>query len=99
MWGATSIETGAERQMAEIDKALDRLTNAVDGLIEASQAGRDAESDAAARIAELTAECDRLRAEVAELRSQREEDARLRAEAAEAVKDALRDLRGLVAAQ
>lgn len=85
--------------MAEIDKALDRLTAAIDGLIETSQAGQDVSSDAEARIAELTSERDQLLARIEELQTQREEDARLRAEAAEAVKDALRDLRGLVAAQ
>lgn len=90
-------ETGDWR-MSELDKALDRLGDAVLRLVEGTsrnQAGMDAE----ARIAELTAECERLQAEVDDLRAQREVDARLRNEAAEAVRDALSDLRGLVAAQ
>jgi len=84
--------------MSELDKALDRLGDAVLRLVEGTghnQTGLDAE----ARIAELTAECERLQAEVDDLRAQRQVDARLRAEAAEAVRDALSDLRGLVSAQ
>jgi len=84
--------------MSDLDSALDRLGGAVTRLVEAT--GRNqAGSEAEARIAELTAERDRLLAEVEDLRAQREVDARLRNEAAEAVRDALRDLRGVVAAQ
>ncbi len=82
--------------MSELDKALDRLSEAVLRLVDgtgSNQAGSDAE----ARIAELTAERDRLLTEVEDLRAQREVDARLRGEAAEAVRDALSDLRGLIA--
>lgn len=79
--------------MSELEKALDRLGDAVARLVD-TKGNAQAES----RIAELTAERDRLKAEVAELRASREDDARLRAEAASAVRDALRDLRGLVAA-
>jgi cell division protein FtsB len=82
--------------MSELDKALDRLGEAVSGLVQGTGRGRAA-PDAEARIAELTAERDRLRAEVDDLRAQREIDARLRNEAAEAVREALGDLRGLVA--
>jgi chromosome segregation ATPase len=85
--------------MSQIDKALDRLTEAVNGLIDRSQDAEDAAIGAEEQIADLTAERDRLRSEIAKLRTQHEEDARLRAEAAEAVKDALKDLRGLVAAE
>jgi hypothetical protein len=90
------------KTMSELDKALDRLGQAVSGLIAASeqgQAGKGAEEAVSARIAELTSERDRLRAEIDELRGLREDDARLRAEAADAVKVALKDLRGLVAAK
>jgi hypothetical protein len=83
--------------MGEIDRALDRLSRAVAELIDAPPGSQDGE--VAARIAALTAERDRLRAEVEALEAQREEDARLRAEAAEAVRDALSDLNGLVGAQ
>lgn len=82
--------------MSELDKALDRLGSAVAHLIEG--AGRKQnDSEAAEQLAELTAERDRLKAEVKTLLDQRKEDAKLRSEAAEAVRDALSDLRGLVA--
>lgn len=84
--------------MSELDTALDRLGDAVVRLVEGTGHGQ-AGSEAEARIAELTAERDRLLAEVEDLRAQREVDARLRNEAAEAVRDALRDLRGLITAQ
>lgn len=84
--------------MTELDSVLDRLTDAVDHLIASSRKpGRDREADA--RIARLIAERDQLRAEVEELRAQHDEDARLRAEAAEAVRAALTDLRSVVALQ
>ena len=83
--------------MSELDKALDRLSDAVARLGEAGTASK-ANAKAEARIAELTAERDRLEAQLSDLRAQREDDARLRAEAAGAVRDALRDLRGLVTA-
>jgi hypothetical protein len=88
--------------MSELDKALDRLGAAVSKLISTSTAGRTgtgAGDKMAARIAKLSAERDRLQTEVDELRALREDDARLRAEAAEAVKLALTDLRSLVAAK
>ncbi len=88
--------------MSDLDRALDRLGEAVASLIEASDQGRaarGAEATATARIAELTTERDRLQAEVDELRALREDDARLHADAAEAVKAALKDLRSLAAAQ
>lgn len=82
--------------MSELDKALDRLGSAVAQLIEG--AGRKQnDSEATGQIAELKAERDKLQAEVKSLLAQRKEDARLRSEAAEAVRDALSDLRGLVA--
>ena len=86
--------------MSELDNALDRLGDAVASLIVASDQGRapsSADTAAATRIAELTTERDRLQTEIDELRALREDDARLRADAAEAVKLALTDLRSLVA--
>ena len=88
--------------MSELDNALDRLGQAVSSLISVSdqrRAVQDAEEAATARIAELTSERDRLQAEVDELRALRKDDVRLRAEAADAVKVALKDLRSLVAAK
>jgi len=88
--------------MSELDNALDRLGAAVSRLIAASDQGdtdKGAKNETAARIAKLATERDRLQAEVDQLRALHEEDARLRAEAADAVKIALTDLRSLVAAQ
>lgn len=85
--------------MSELEQALDRLHGAVTKLMEASGRGQAEQGTRQKRIAELTAERDRLRAELEELRAAREEDAKLRAEAAEAVKAALGDLRTLLAAQ
>ncbi len=93
---------GEQRQMSELDNALDRLGEAVASLIAASdqgQAASGAEAAVTARIDELTTERDRLQTEVDELRALREDDARLRADAAAAVKLALTDLRSLVAGQ
>jgi len=90
---------GARKQMTELDGALDRLSDAVDQLIKSAsrRAGPDRETES--RIARLTAERDKLRAEVQELKAQHDEDARLRAEAASAVRAALTDLRSVVAVQ
>lgn len=85
--------------MSELEKSLDRLNEAVSVLLDASERGRDEQKTGEQRIAELTRERDKLRAELEELRAAREEDAELRAEAAEAVKEALRDLRALLAQQ
>ena len=88
--------------MSELESALDRLGEAVASLIATSDQGRaarGAEASATARIAVLTTERDRLQVEVDELRALREDDARLHADAAEAVKIALKDLRSLAAAQ
>ena len=88
--------------MSELDNALDRLGEAVASLIAASDQGRaarGADTAATARIAELTKERDRLQGEVDGLRALREDDTRLRADAAEAVKAALKDLRSLVAVE
>lgn len=87
-----------EGRMSELDLALERLGDAVVRLIDSAGHGQTG-AEAEARLAELTAERDRLLAEVEDLRAQREVDAKLRDEAAEAVRDALSDLRGLLAAQ
>lgn len=89
---------GAKTKMTELDSALDRLGEAVDHLIASSgQPGPDRAAEA--RIARLTAERDGLHAEVKQLRAQHAEDTRLRTEAAAAVREALEDLRSVVAAQ
>jgi hypothetical protein len=96
------VETGEHRQMSELDNALDRLGSAVSKLIAATgqgRTGKGADDKTAALIAKLAGERDRLQAEVDQLRASRDDDARLRAEAADAVKIALTDLRSLVAAQ
>jgi len=88
--------------MSELENALDRLGEAVANLIATSERGsaaNDSEAATTTRIADLTAERDRLQGEVDELRALREDDARLHADAAEAVKIALKDLRSLAAAQ
>ena len=88
--------------MSELDNALDRLGEAVASLIASPDQGRAVKGAKAAvtvRIDKLTNERDRLQTEVDELRALREDDARLRADAAEAVKIALKDLRSLVADQ
>jgi hypothetical protein len=92
------VRRQGEGRMSELDLALERLGDAVVQLIEGADQG-EARPDADAQIAELIAERDRLQAEVDDLRAQHEIDARLRDEAAEAVRDALSDLRGLLAAQ
>ncbi|HUS56285.1 MAG TPA: hypothetical protein VMY41_20030 [Thermohalobaculum sp.] len=88
--------------MSELDNALDRLGTAVSNLIVATGQKRTVKGPTDAttlRISELTAERDLLRAQVDELRALRDEDVNLRAEAADAVKIALTDLRSLVASK
>ena len=80
-------EAGEIGHMSGIEAALVRLTGALDQLEEAVEVA------AAAGPADAT-EALRLQDEVQMLRSRAEEDARLRAEAAGAVREALRDLRG-----
>ena len=74
--------------MSKIDDALGRLTKALDGL----EASFDA---AGGEVAD--AETTHLHEEIRVLKARAEEDARLRAEAAGAVREALRDLRGAMA--
>jgi vacuolar-type H+-ATPase subunit I/STV1 len=83
--------------MSEVEKALDRLGNAVAALVDhLTESTADTGPDP--KVAELAAERDRMKAELEALRVSREDDAKLRAEAASAVREALRDLRGLAAA-
>lgn len=70
--------------MSRIEAALVRLTGALDQLEAAVEASGPADA----------AEAERLQDEIQILRSRAEEDAKLRAEAAGAVREALRDLRG-----
>ena len=73
--------------MSRIEAALARLTGAMDRLEEAVEvAATSGPAD--------TAEAERLQDEIQVLRSRAEEDVKLRAEAAGAVREALRDLRG-----
>lgn len=88
--------------MSELDKALDRLGEAVTKFAAASapsKAKKGAKAPTKKQSDKLTAERDQLRSEVKELQAQHKEDTRLHEEATEAVKTALTDLRSLVAAQ
>ena len=79
--------------MSELEKAIDRLGRAIAELRD-STGGTPAGSD----VEELASERDALQAKVIELKSMREEDAKLRAEAADAVRIALTDLRSIAEA-
>lgn len=77
--------------MSELEEALDRLERAVGGLeVVAARAGQRPDTQA------LSAERDRLLAENRDLREEARRQADLRTEAADAVKDALSDLRSLM---
>ncbi|HET7410262.1 MAG TPA: hypothetical protein VFJ13_08665 [Paracoccaceae bacterium] len=84
--------------MSQLEHALRRLDGAMARLESAIAAGvlDGAVAGAAPEVAELQAERDRLSDEVWRLRARADEDARLRAEAAAAVRDALHDLRGAI---
>ncbi|HLS19139.1 MAG TPA: hypothetical protein VK090_04955 [Paracoccaceae bacterium] len=79
--------------MSQLDEAMQRLGAALTRL-EAAIDERAVSSGSG--LADLEAERDQLWQEVQELRAQANEDARLRAEAAAAVREALHDLRGAV---
>lgn len=83
---------GLEQSIARLSRALDALE---DGLADGALSQPIIEGDGQARIEQLEAERDRLTAEIERLQGQVEEDARLRDEAAAAVKAALVDLRAL----
>ncbi len=80
--------------MSELDEALRRLDGAVARLESAIAHG--APPGAGDDRTDLRAERDLLAGEVSRLRARAAEDARLRAEAAAAVRDALHDLRGAI---
>jgi hypothetical protein len=80
--------------MDQLDEALRRLDGAVARLESAVDHGNSA--NGADGGSDLHAERDRLAEEVSRLRARAAEDARLRAEAAAAVRDALTDLRGAI---
>ena len=82
--------------MPDIETALARLEAALERAATVSDGHRGRADELAAELRELRAERDRLREEVEALRAAAEEDARLRAEAADAVRSALSDLRGLM---
>jgi hypothetical protein len=83
--------------MSQLERALRRLDGAVTRLEATMGDGAGAAAGAAAgEVAALGAERDRLAEEVERLRAQAAEDARLRVEAARAVRSALHDLRGAV---
>ena len=82
--------------MPDIDDALARLEAALDRAATAGVEQNSSRQALAEELDRVRTERDRLRDEVEALQSASEEDARLRAEAAEAVRSALSDLRGIV---
>lgn len=90
--------------MAKLEEVIDRLAAALDQVEAAVSEGMQAnggatDTEARKRIEALEAERKRLAAEVARLERQVEEDAALRAEAADAVRAALGDLRSVASQQ
>lgn len=83
----TTIETSLVR----LETAITRLERALDTDLSSHGNGVDTP-----HVPELAAERDRLEGEVEQLRARAQEDARLRQEAADAVRQALQDLRGAV---
>lgn len=88
--------------MRQIEEALARMGQVVDRLevaVEDVLTGEDIWGAEDAELADVMSERDRLAGEVETLRARAEADAELRAEAASAVRQALTDLRGAVAAE
>jgi hypothetical protein len=87
--------------MAKIEEALARLEAALGAAEDAARQPQDRDPETAGdgEVAGLLEERERLLARIALLEEQAEEDARLRAEAAEAVKAALGDLRAVARAE
>ncbi|MEM7189863.1 MAG: hypothetical protein AAF439_09650 [Pseudomonadota bacterium] len=85
--------------MEKIDDAIGRLGAAVGRLEAAMDAMPDRASKNAAAPVEASEDHAKLEAEVMTLRARAEEDAKLRAEAASAVRAALTDLRSAVTRQ
>ena len=81
-----------DEAMARMSAALDRLETAVEAELKANEIWGEETPD----IPALRAQRDDLADEVEALRARAAEDAKLRAEAARAVRDALQDLRGAV---
>ncbi|MGF1502544.1 MAG: hypothetical protein ACFBSD_12075 [Paracoccaceae bacterium] len=91
------LETAVGALDIAVAKVLERSASesaAHDGASEGTVPGEPAAGEGGDPV--VAAERDRLAAEVAQLRAQSVKDAELRAEAAEAVKAALRDLRALM---
>ena len=85
--------------MTKTEAALERLEAAL-GRLEIAAEAAEAKQDSDEARPELpfpSEERDRLEGEIRSLRERAKEDARLRAEAADAVRDALSDLRTIVA--
>ena len=88
--------------MSKVDTALTRITAALDKLETAIDARSEMATvwgDETPDAPELRVANDRLEDEVRELRARAAEDAKLRAEAADAVREALSDLRGAMVRQ
>lgn len=89
-----------ETALTRLDAAMTRLETAFDAQEKsAAEKGTEIWGDATPDLPELRAERDQLVDEVKTLRTRAEQDAELRAEAADAVREALRDLRGMVGQQ
>lgn len=84
-----------ETSLARIDAALSRLETA----LESGSRGEAVWGDATPSAPPLKAAHDELEEEVRALRARAVEDAKLRAEAAQAVREALSDLRGAMTTQ
>ncbi|MEO1491872.1 MAG: hypothetical protein AAFV19_06940 [Pseudomonadota bacterium] len=85
--------------MSQLNEAIARLAKSVDHLeraVAGIEQNEDQRSDGVAEVPAILAERDELADEVRVLRERAEQDAILRAEAAEAVRQALTDLRGAV---
>lgn len=82
--------------MSKVDESISRLESAIAAL-EGALAAREGSGDAADGVlAEVQAERSLLAEEVEHLRARAAKDAELRSEAADAVRQALLDLRGAV---
>lgn len=85
--------------MSELENALDRVGDALarlEAAVDKQNKGEDIWGEVSTEMPAVMAERDKLADEVAKLRSRADEDKVLRAEAADAVRQALTDLRGAV---
>ena len=85
-----------ETALRRLEGAVTRLETAVGDRMMPALASDEAAAEVAAEVEALAAERDRLAEEIGLLNARAAEDARLRAEAARAVRSALHDLRGAV---